>query len=49
MRIQNATNGYTLDLPKKRLFLSKVRLYLNASNLYTFTRIDGYAPEVSQM
>ena len=49
VRIQNATIGYTLNLPKERLFLSKVRLYLNASNLYTFTRFDGYDPEVSQM
>jgi TonB-linked SusC/RagA family outer membrane protein len=49
VRIQNANIGYTLNLPKKRLFASKVRLYLNASNLYTFSRFDGYDPEVSQM
>ncbi|MEL7599478.1 MAG: TonB-dependent receptor [Proteiniphilum sp.] len=49
VRIQNATIGYTLNLPKERIFASKVRLYLNASNLYTFTRFHGYDPEVSQM
>jgi TonB-linked SusC/RagA family outer membrane protein len=49
VRVQNATIGYTFDLPKQKLFASKLRLYVNASNLYTFTKFQGYDPEVSQM
>lgn len=49
VRIQNVSVGYTFDLPKQKVFASKVRLYLNASNLYTFTKFDGYDPEVDQM
>lgn len=45
LRIQNLNIGYTFELPEKS-FLSKVRLYMNASNLYTFTKFDGYDPEV---
>jgi hypothetical protein len=49
VRIQNASIGYTFDFPKKRVFLSKVRLYVNGSDLYTFTKFDGYDPEVDQI
>lgn len=49
VRIQNANIGYTFNLPEERLFASKIRLYLNTSNIYTFTKFDGYDPEVSQM
>lgn len=45
LRVQNLNVGYTFDLPKQS-FLSKARLYVNASNLYTFTKFDGYDPEV---
>ena len=45
LRIQNLNIGYTFDLPKKS-FLSKARIYMNASNLYTFTKFKGYDPEV---
>lgn len=45
LRVQNLNIGYTFDLPKKS-FLSKARIYMNASNLYTFTRFKGYDPEV---
>ena len=45
LRIQNLNVGYTFNLPKKS-FLSKVRLYVNASNLFTFTKFKGYDPEV---
>ena len=48
VRIQNLTVGYTFDLPKQKVFASKIRLYMNASNLYTFTKFDGYDPEVGQ-
>lgn len=45
LRVQNLNVGYTLDLPKKS-FLSKARIYMNVSNLYTFTKFKGYDPEV---
>ena len=45
LRVQNMNIGYTFDLPKKS-FLSKARIYMNASNLYTFTKFKGYDPEV---
>lgn len=45
LRVQNLNIGYTFDLPKKS-FRSKARIYMNASNLYTFTKFKGYDPEV---
>ena len=45
LRVQNLNIGYTFDLPKKS-FLSKARIYMNASNFYTFTKFKGYDPEV---
>ena len=39
LRVQNLNIGYTFDLPKKS-FLSKARIYMNASNLYTFTTVS---------
>jgi len=48
LRIQNLSVGYTFNLPKQKIFASKLRLYVNASNLYTFTKFDGYDPEVGQ-
>lgn len=45
LRVQNLNIGYTFDLPKKS-FLSKARIYMNASNLYTFTKFKGHDPEV---
>ena len=45
LRVQNLNIGYTFDLPKKS-FLSKARIYMNASNLYTSTKFKGYDPEV---
>lgn len=45
LRVQNLNIGYTFDLPKKS-FLSKARIYMNASNLYTYTKFKGYDPEV---
>ena len=45
LRVQNLNIGYTFDLPKKS-FLSEARIYMNASNLYTFTKFKGYDPEV---
>ena len=42
VRIQNLNLGYTMDLKSK----VTVRLFMNASNLFTFTKFDGYDPEV---
>ena len=40
LRVQNLNIGYTFDLPKKS-FLSKARIYMNASNLY---QVQGIRP-----
>ena len=45
VRIQNLNLGYTYH-SKSVKCLSNVRLYVNASNLYTFTKFKGYDPEV---
>ena len=48
MRIKNIQLGYTLP---KRLTeivdISKLRLYVSAENLFTFTKYEGYDPEIS--
>jgi len=44
VRIQNVTVGYTLKPVKSAV--QSLRLYLNANNVYTFTKFDGYDPEV---
>ncbi len=47
LRIKNITLGY--NLPKKALDKIKfenVRVYVNIQNLYTFTKYQGYDPEV---
>ena len=47
LRIKNITLGYTV--PKKWLKyvgLDNVRVYCNIQNLITFTKYDGYDPEV---
>ena len=45
LRIQNVSLGYTFNNLEK--FVNKARLYVNANNLYTFTKFKGYDPEVS--
>ncbi|MFA9391143.1 MAG: SusC/RagA family TonB-linked outer membrane protein [Prolixibacteraceae bacterium] len=45
LRIQNLNLAYNFDVSKVKN-LSKVRLYVNASNLYTFSKFKGYDPEV---
>ena len=47
LRIQNVTLGYTLpsELTSK-IKMSKVRVYVSAQNLYTFTNYRGYDPEI---
>jgi TonB-dependent starch-binding outer membrane protein SusC len=47
LRLQNVSLSYTF--PKKaftRLGMNNVRVYVNAQNVYTFTKYSGYDPEV---
>ncbi len=44
LRLDNASIGYTLDLPEGSSF-SKVRLYISANNLFTITDYQGVDPE----
>lgn len=44
-RLQNATVGYTLNLPSQ-LGLRSTRVYLSGDNLLLFTPYKGYDPEV---
>ena len=44
LRLRNITLGYTLPSFKG---LNKVRVYVSANNLYTFTKYTGYDPEVN--
>ena len=43
VRIQNIHLGYRFD---KTPFFNDFKVYLNAENLYTFTKFKGYDPEV---
>jgi len=45
VRIQNVNLGYTMKTSGVK-WMDNVRLYLNASNLYTFSKFKGYDPEV---
>lgn len=48
LRLQNIALGYTL--PEKwtqKFFVQKLRVYLSAQNLFTWTEYSGYNPEVS--
>ncbi|CAZ94300.1 SusC/RagA family TonB-linked outer membrane protein [Zobellia galactanivorans] len=45
LRIQNLTFGYNFDKDDTSFF-TKARLYINATNLYTFSNFNGYDPEV---
>ena len=47
LRVKNITLGYTF--PKKvleRAKIENIRLYMNIQNVYTFTKYQGYDPEV---
>ncbi|WP_172826761.1 TonB-dependent receptor [Flammeovirga sp. SJP92] len=47
LRIQNLSIGY--NLPRRltsRMHLTKLRVYVNFQNLYTFTNYSGYDPEI---
>lgn len=45
LRIQNVNLGYNYK-SEKIPWLSNLRIYLNTSNLFTFTKFKGYDPEV---
>ena len=50
LRIQNVSLSY--DLPSKifdNSFISKVRLYVNVQNLYTFTKYSGFDPALGNL
>ncbi len=48
LRLKNITFGYTLPQNvTKRFFVSSLRVYVTAQNLYTLTSYTGYDPEVS--
>lgn len=50
IRIQNISLAY--NLPKsllRKTFLSNVKVYCNIQNLYTWSKYDGYDPEVGSL
>ena len=50
IRLQNISLAYTL--PKRLirpLKLQNVKVYMNLQNVYTWTKYDGYDPEVGAM
>ena len=48
LRLKNITLGYTLPARwTNRVFIKKIRLYVSAENLLTFTKYDGFDPEIT--
>ena len=48
LRLQNLTVGYTFpERWTRRIFVSKLRLYATAENLFCLTKYTGYDPEVN--
>ncbi len=50
IRLQNISLSYTF--PKKliqKLYLSNLKVYVNLQNVYTWTKYEGYDPEVGAM
>jgi TonB-linked SusC/RagA family outer membrane protein len=48
MRVKNMQLGYTLPrLLTQKAFISKLRVYVSAENLLTFTKYEGFDPEIS--
>ena len=48
MRLRNITLGYTLpESLTRKVLISKLRVYLNAENLFTLTKYHGLDPEIS--
>jgi len=52
LRIQNISLGYTIPQDKLKSwtddFVSNLRVYIGAQNLFTFTKYSGYDPEVGR-
>jgi hypothetical protein len=47
LRIQNVNLGYSLPVNwVKQIKLNKLRVYTSVQNVYTFTKYDGFDPEV---
>ena len=47
IRIRNLTLGYTLPLKwSTTIAMQKLRIYIKADNLFTFTKFTGYSPEI---
>ncbi|MBJ7880123.1 SusC/RagA family TonB-linked outer membrane protein [Gelidibacter salicanalis] len=46
LRIRNLTVGYTINNSKESVGIEKVRIYLSSVNPFTFTKYEGYDPEV---
>lgn len=47
LRIKSLSLGYTLPTHlTQKIHIERLRVYLNVENLYTFTKYDGYDPEV---
>jgi len=50
VRLKNVGIGYNMPAKiSERFYLSNVRLYISATNLWTFTRYSGADPEVSTL
>ncbi|MDR3061960.1 MAG: SusC/RagA family TonB-linked outer membrane protein, partial [Dysgonamonadaceae bacterium] len=47
LKISNMTLGYNFDTKKFSQFVSALRLYISADNLYTFTKYSGIDPELA--
>ena len=48
LRLQNLTIGYTLPQRwTRKIYVSKLRLYATAENLFCLTKYTGYDPEVN--
>lgn len=48
LRLKNVTLGYTLPARwTNRIFIKKIRVYVSAENLLTFTKYDGFDPEIT--
>ena len=47
LRIQNVRLSYTLPASlTRKARIERLKLYINAQNLYTFTGYSGYDPEI---
>lgn len=48
LRLKNIELGYTLPASlTKRAFINRLRVYVSAENLFTFTKYHGFDPEIS--